>query len=293
MLIHDLWYRIENVKYYNVFAYNIGREINIRGIANRLLHKKIRIPWEEPLIIRHHDKSIYIYSFGSIVIVNPYKGLFNEVLEKIKDFIIEPLTVSIERYRIVIIENDKELNHIFNEYGLIEENYLKKNIIVTDDACFLYKVSLTRDIIKIIGFTLAQSLALERIEKDIENALERIRGILERFAKRSFLMRLKPAIKELVQVLEVRFQALSDIMILQKPELTWEDPLLDELYEELRKVYEIDDRFKAVDTMLENILETGQIISDLASTSREMFLEILILLLIAFELILAFIEFLF
>ncbi len=281
------------MRYYNIFAYNIGKEIDIRGVSEKLLGKKIRIPWEEPLIIKHNDKTVFIYSFGSIVLVNPYKGMFDEVFKKIEKYVIGPLDLSVERYRIIVLEDKEEFRKTLDEYGLSKEDYIKKNIIVTDDACFLYNVGLKRDIVKIVGYTLAQSLALERIEKDVENALERIRSILENFAKKSFLMRLKPAIKELVQVLEARFEALSDIMVLQKPELTWEDPLLDELYEELRKVYEIDDRFKAIDTMLENILETGQIISDLASTSREMVLESLILFLIAIELILALIEFIF
>jgi len=281
------------VKHYNIFAYNIGREIDTKGIAKDLLNKRLKLAWEEPLILRHGEKSVFIYSFGSIIIVNPYKGMFQEVYEKIKDYVIHPFKVYTEKYEIVVLESDEELKKVYKEFGFDRENFVGKNMVVTDDICFLYSMNLSTDIIKIIGFTLAQSLALERIEKEVEDALERTRAILETFAKKSFFMRLKPTIRELVQVMEARFEALSDIMILEKPELTWEDPLLDQLYEELRKIYEIDDRFRAIDTMLENILETGQIVSDLASTSREMILEILILLLIAFELILTIIEYLF
>lgn len=281
------------MKHYNIFAYNIGREIDTKRIAKDLLNKRLKLAWEEPLILRHGEKSVFIYSFGSIIIVNPYKGMFQEVYEKIKDYVIHPLKVYTEKYEIVVLESDEELKKVYKEFGFDEENFVGKNMIVTDDICFLYSMNLSTDIIKIIGFTLAQSLALERIEKEVEDALERTRAILETFAKKSFFMRLKPTIRELVQVMQARFEALSDIMILEKPELTWEDPLLDQLYEELRKIYEIDDRFRAIDTMLENILETGQIVSDLASTSREMILEILILLLIAFELILTIIEYLF
>ncbi|RLF04298.1 MAG: hypothetical protein DRJ64_07120 [Thermoprotei archaeon] len=283
----------ERVKHYNIFAYNIGREINTKGIAKDLLNKRLKLAWEEPLILRHGEKSVFIYSFGSIIIINPYKGIFQEIYEKIKDYIIHPFKVYTEKYEIVVLESDEELKKVYKEFGFDRENFVGKNMVVTDDICFLYSMNLSTDIIKIIGFTLAQSLALERIEKEVEDALERTRAILETFAEKSFFMRLKPTIRELVQVMQARFEALSDIMILEKPELTWEDPLLDQLYEELRKIYEIDDRFRAIDTMLENILETGQIVSDLASTSREMILEILILLLIAFELILTIIEYLF
>lgn len=281
------------MKHYNIFAYNIGREIDTKRIAKDLLNKRLKLAWEEPLILRHGEKSVFIYSFGSIIIVNPYKGMFQEVYEKIKDYVIHPFKVYTEKYEIVVLESDEELKKVYKEFGFDRENFVGKNMVVTDDICFLYSMNLSTDIIKIIGFTLAQSLALERIEKEVEDALERTRAILETFAKKSFFMRLKPTIRELVQVMQARFEALSDIMILEKPELTWEDPLLDQLYEELRKIYEIDDRFRAIDTMLENILETGQIVSDLASTSREMILEILILLLIAFELILTIIEYLF
>ena len=92
-------------------------------------------------------------------------------------------------------------------------------------------------------------------------------------------------VKKFIRMLEFKWKILSPLIVKTRKGY--------HVYLYFDKVYEIDDRFKAVDTMLENILETGQIISDLASTSREMLLEILILLLIAFELILAFIEFLF
>ena len=82
-------------------------------------------------------------------------------------------------------------------------------------------------------------------------------------------------------------------MILEKPEIVWEEPELDALYEELRIVFEIDERFRALDKKLEDILEMGRVISDLASASRELILETLILLFIVIEIMLTIIEYFF
>jgi len=283
----------DNLIRYSIVAYNVGREIDVKKFSREYLKHRTRISWEEPLLFYHQDREVYIYSFGSFVVVNPYKGIFQEIYRVLEKYVKNPLKPYTERYEIIVVQDKKELKEILGELKNKMRELENKRIIVTDSACILKGVRLNRDVTKIVTFTLAQSLALERIEKDVDAALDKAQNILERFEKSRVLFRIKPAVKSLISVLRTRFDAISDVMVLEKPEILWEEPELDVLYEELRDIFEIDERFRAVDKKLEDILEMGQIISDLASASRELLLESLIILLIIVEIILTLAEYFF
>jgi len=282
-----------NLRKYNIVAYNIGREIDVKRFSREYMKRRIRLAWEEPLYFSYQGKEVFIYSFGSFVVIDPYKGFFQEIYSILKEYTRDLLKPYTERYEVIILEDEGELKELLDETVENLREMKDRKIIVTDSACILKEPPLTREIIKIIAFTLAQSLALERIEKDVDAALEKAQKILSQFEKSSFYFRVKPAVKSLISVLRARFDALSDVMVLEKPEIVWEEPELDILYEELRAVFEIDDRFRALDKKLEDILEMGRVISDLASTSRELILESLILLFIILEILLTIMEFFF
>ncbi len=278
---------------YTIIAYNIGREIDVKRFSREYMKRRVRLAWEEPLYFSYQGKEVFIYSFGSFVVMNPYRGFFQEIYGILKEYVRDPLKPYTEKYEVIVLEDKEELKSLLDETIENFDEVKDKRIIVTDSACILNETPLTREIIKIIAFTLAQSLALERIERDVDAALEKAQKILGQFEKSVFFFRVKPAVKSLISVLRARFDALSDVMILEKPEIVWEEPELDALYEELRTVFEMDDRFRALDKKLDDILEMGRVISDLASTSRELILESLILLFIVIEILLTAVEFFF
>jgi len=139
---------------------------------------------------------------------------------------------------------------------------------------------------KLAGYVLAQSVALERIESRVDDIMERARGLLEGMG--GLRLRMKPVVQELASVLTTRIELLSDLMVLTKPSLVWEDEGLEKLYEELRDLFEVEDRFEAVDRELESVQELVSIVADVLQASRETLLELLIAALIVVELALIF-----
>lgn len=276
---------------YKLVAYNLGREIDTKLLSREKLKRRLRPSWEEPLVLTVAGCQALVYPFGAVVLVNPTPKAVGEACKLVASYVKEPSRPLSEEYEIIVLESSDELREVFADYDEEELAEVEdREIIVTDAACILNGRPLTQDVVKVVGFALAQSVALDRIERYVDRALERAQSILDKFEKGLLLARIKPAVRELIQVMRERFNALSDVMILEKPELVWEDPELDELYEELRRVFEIDDRFRAIDKALEDIMEMGEVVSDLVTASREVLLELLILCLIAVELFIAILQ---
>lgn len=275
---------------HSIVAYNIGREMDLRALSKEYLRLRVRISWEEPLELECDGRQVLVYSFGSFVILDPREDAVRRALEILRKYTREPLEPCTEEYELIAVDSLEELEGEVGREDLKEIG--RRGILTTDVACIVVGRPLTKDIVKTVAFVLAQSSALDRIERDVDAALDKAQRLLESFERGSLFFRLKPTMRELISVLRTRFNAISDVMVLSKPEIAWENPELDELYEELRRIFEIDERFEAIDKALGDILEMCQMLSDLVSASRETILEAAILLLIAVEIAIAFLEFL-
>lgn len=258
-------------------AVNVGREIRVKEVARRILRRRLRIPWEEPLYVRIHGTHVMVWAFGSFVAVDPKKGDVEKIVEAVRPFT-EKFTGGRyrEKYKVVFTEklpedgDDEELEHGF---------------VVDEDVCYVHRSFEKKYVLKIIGYVLAQSVALERIEESVDNMMEKSLTILENL-QRGFWFRLRPTINRLAQVMTMRMELLNDLMILAKPSAAWESEELETLYEALRDFYEIEDRFEAVDRELASVQELSSIATDIMLASRETMLEFLIVLLIVVEILL-------
>jgi len=141
-------------------------------------------------------------------------------------------------------------------------------------------------LLAVISFVLAQSVALEKIEEKADACLETAMSITNSFERKGLFLHIKKIVKSLIEIVRVRHDVLSNLMILEKPEMVWDDPQLDEIFEEMRDIFEIEERFEAVDKKLNDSFEMASFISDLLAIERENVLEILIIVLIAIEILL-------
>ena len=265
----------------------MGKEINVRELSRRMLGRRVRLQWEEPLVLEIAGLRTLVFPFGSFVVVNGDEEGVRRVSRALRPFVVRPYEMEVEEYELIEAEDEREFRRLVKKMG-VEPRY-DSTVAVSEEACVVLK-PFSPNAMKVVAFTLAQSLALSRVEREVDDALERARVLLERFERGGPFFNVRLAMKELVKVLKTRIEVISDIMIMDKPELTWEVPELDVLYEELRRLYELDERFAAVDKALEDIQELGSIISDLTLAYRESFLELMIILLIVLETLLSLIH---
>ncbi len=240
----------------------IGGEIRVREAARDIIGRRIRIPWEEPLYFRLNGVHVMAWAFGSFVAVDPRPGDVEAIAERLRPYT-ERYTGP--RYR-------EEYRIVFAREG---------EILVEEDKCVVPEELGVADVTKLVGYVLAQSVALERIESLVDDIMERARGLLEGLG--GLRLRLKPVVAELSRVLTTRIELLSDLMVLSKPSMAWEDEDLESLYDELRDLYEIEERFEAVDRELESVQELVSIVADILQAGRETLLELTIVALIVAE----------
>jgi uncharacterized Rmd1/YagE family protein len=84
--------------------------------------------------------------------------------------------------------------------------------------------------------------------------------------------------------LTAQIQTVGRVEVTEKPEITWDYPELDRLYERLSIEYELRDRDLALTRKLDFISQTAQTYLELAQTRQSLRLEWYIILLILAEL---------
>jgi uncharacterized Rmd1/YagE family protein len=84
----------------------------------------------------------------------------------------------------------------------------------------------------------------------------------------------------------VQTQTVGRVEVTEKPEITWDRPDLDRLYERLSLEYELRDRDRALTRKLEFISDTAQIYLDLLDAQKSLRLEWYIVILILVEIVL-------
>jgi uncharacterized Rmd1/YagE family protein len=76
------------------------------------------------------------------------------------------------------------------------------------------------------------------------------------------------------------------LALFDKPEVAWEDEALDRLFTGLRKMLEIDDRFRALEYRLQTIQDSLVLLVDLSRGRSTFRLELMVVLLILLEIVL-------
>ncbi len=261
-------------------AYSLANELELNNLATQLgMNRKYR--WEEPMILTQKElpdilpagieqgKVIYLFSFGSVVFINFTEREIDLVLKELRE--IQDNTVSldnIETYRLEISKGKAQ--KITNHYAIIPE--YKPNV---------------RDMISTV---IAKSVALERIEKNIEKIFDEIEGIVKRLELGKLDINDKRISKLVAKVMSINLGTLSYIMVLDKPDVTWNNILADKFYIEMAEIFELIDRYEDIKHKSSVIKETIDSFSNLAHAKRATRLELMIIYLILFEILYAFYE---
>lgn len=141
--------------------------------------------------------------------------------------------------------------------------------------------------LQIVAEVLARSLVLAHYEERVARVFERIeplaRGLRER-GMRS--IRSRELLRQIGDVLLAQTQTVGRVEVAEKPELTWDRPDLDTLYEHLRLEYELRDRDLALKRKLDLIGNNAEGLLALLDSQHSLRVEWYIVLLIAVEIVL-------
>jgi len=149
----------------------------------------------------------------------------------------------------------------------------------------LREASLER--IQVVAEILAKSAVLTHYESRVATVFDGVEPLAVALKQgRQRTMRGRQLLRQIGEVLEIQARTVGRVEVAEKPELTWDEPELDRLYERLAAEYELHDRDRALGRKLELIGRTAETLLDLLDTRRSLRLEWYIVILIAVEIVL-------
>lgn len=218
----------------------------------------------------HNQKyHIVLAPFGVLTLIANEK---HEVLEALR-----LLNISLD---------DKQL--ITQDYPIHIDPTLAKPFDVTNEAITLKENSIHD--LNVIALAISQSVGLEHYEKLLNQLFSQSRSIIESIhtislSRRSNLMQFAS------RLALTRHDMVSNLVLLDKPNILWDDEEAEMLYNALAFILELHDRHEIALAKLSHIKEDVMLVMDIINHKKSEFLEWIIIVLIAIEIIMGLIKF--
>jgi uncharacterized Rmd1/YagE family protein len=261
-------------------AFAFGGELDLNRLAVKLgISRKYR--WEEPMKLNpvtfalsapNDAERVYLYYFGGAVFLNCSGDIIARFLDGIPQYA-ESLMGQIrlpfhEEYRLEIDPERKSV--IANDYTVMP----RFNLAFMDIICFV----------------IAKSVALERIEERIDVVFDEVEGLIANLGRGKVDLPDRDMARLASSILSFKFTSIAHIMVLDKPDITWDNPEADHLYTTMAGLFELSQRYLEIKHKSETLLDMTDVFSSLSNARRSARLEWIIIILIAIEIVLFLLE---
>ncbi|MFA5811091.1 MAG: RMD1 family protein [bacterium] len=248
---------------YFFHAYHLAETLKLKDI-DRLFDTAARTQSATKLVYQEgEDRFFFIYRFGAVIFFNVEPERQRQVIEKIR----------------MLIGHKAEM--LTSEEFTVDIKRGEKNAVGFERAV-LDRLTIERA--DLIAFVIAQSTALEYFEFKVNDLLRQTGDIGLALKQRGRLQRSAKDIKRFIgQCITTKQDLVASLYLLDKPDETWDDQMLDNLYREAVDMFELKDRYKTVDYKLRMIQENLELIAELLQYRHANVLEWAIIVLIAIE----------
>ncbi len=246
-----------------VKAYDIARSADLAALKDFSFGKVIN---QDPLIFQAaRNQYLVIFDYGVVVFFNYSKEEIAQVIAALKDSVIG--------YKKIFAKDD----FLLTIKG-------KKVLPSTEGASVS---DLTLDYIKLISTVLSRSVALEYYEKLVDQTLGQMTMIVQKMAKRGWAgMSARKLNRQVGLALAIQNELAYNLEILDEPELLWSgSSQAMVLYRELVKNFDLNQRIQILDKKIKIIAESNQFVIDQLQTRQSHWLEWIVIILIALEIV--------
>ena len=148
--------------------------------------------------------------------------------------------------------------------------------------------TMTPEHLIVIADALSKSVVLARDEREVAAVFELTEPFARQLAEhgRAAASR-RTILKHIGNALLVQHRVSGRVAVAEKPDVVWDRADLDRLYARLEDEYELKERAEVLSRKLAVIAETAEVLTDIIDTKRSLRLEIIIVVLIAVELLIA------
>jgi uncharacterized Rmd1/YagE family protein len=169
-----------------------------------------------------------------------------------------------------------------NDWGSIVIDPARTERMDTDGSIVLHQANIER--IQIVAHILAKSTVMAHYEERIGAIFDRIERLVQQLQRSGRLHTSgQKLIDQLGDVLQTQTSTVGQVEVTEKPEITWDDPELDRLYERLSIEYELRERDRALSRKLDLISRTAQTYLNLLQHRQSLRVEWYIVVLILVE----------
>lgn len=260
-------------------AYAVLNEIDLNKIAVSCGIPK-KYTWEEPLVLQQGllerilerkfeaDSKVYIFSFGSIVLVNVAESDMPSLLKYLKGY--EP-EIDLNKWK--QYTDDYEIR-----VGQVDMPEISDTHAIVPQYEMFYT--------ELVAIIIAKSVAMEKSEYELGKILDRLEAMIDRLERGKLRLSNRALARTTARVTRHQYNTINYIMILDKPDITWTNSDASIFYEKMSEFFELSDRYtiltKKTD-MLNNIISGFSSVSHFVSG---MVVEWIIVLLIVVEVVL-------
>lgn len=253
---------------YHIETVYIGEYIDLKKVQENLKQYNF-LNRDHPLVVRLlKDQYAVLTKFGAVTFWNAPNRLRVQFLKELKPYV-----------------RAKRENYPYDEDTKVMVGGETDKI--TFEKVFLPHLDVSH--IKITSYVLSQSVALERYEDEIEKSLSEVGIVVENLKTRGKpMLGEKEVLKQIGRVLSVKQTAVTHLALFDKPEEVWESPHLEHLYNRLSAEYELRTRFDVLDEKINYLSDIARTLMDFLAEKRNAFLELVIIILIAIDIVLWF-----
>lgn len=249
---------------YKVVSYQVADNIDIRSCKAGFKSDPSYSDSDELFYETAGGRYLYIFKYGVVSFLNYDAVDISSFLRFINPFCKNPYNESLSDEYIV-------------ETGSAENKVSHNKIEI---------ISADKDILRIVMLNVSQSVALDYYSEQTTRLLEETNYHTQILEKKGRLaisgIRLK---KFIGKTLLLKNRIAENLYIFDSPPETWEDEKLDKLYTELKKNFDLQERFRNVSEGLEIVKDNLELFRDLLQYKKSVFLEWIIIALITIEVV--------
>ena len=218
-----------------------------------------------PLAINYgHEGVVVLFRSGVAVMYGLSALEENRLQEELTPYIRDPLVEIEDESLDIHMEEDKD--------GFVEGN-----------LC-LSELSIER--LQLVAGVLAKSVVLAYYEKTVGTTFDQVEPLAEQLKQKGRGgTNNKVLLQRIGEILSIQSKMVGRVEVSDKPELLWENPMLERLYQRLEDEYEIKERHIALERKLQLITRATETILDLLQNNRSLRVEWYIVILIVIEIL--------
>jgi uncharacterized Rmd1/YagE family protein len=246
-------------------ALQIGDRINTAGFEGQVLSSA-------PLAVRvGSDGLAVVFRYGVVVLISVSAQEKTDFLARLTVRTFGKISPPEEEWAKIQVAKDSDEPIPVGGPILVRELSVERLLVVSD--------------------ALAKSVVLGRDEREVTNVFDTIEPFARELASFGKTSRNRTDLLKLLgNALLVQHRVSGRVAVGEKPDVLWDRPDLERLYSRLEDEYELSERVETLNRKLAVIADTASTLADIIDTKRSLRLEIIVVVLIAFEIAVTFYE---